>query len=119
MHAPCDSVPCSWNGSEFALFYRSSPYTPYPIAIDSPVALDPSVNRKIPVLQPAAQTARMDAFTAKMKADGLNEAAIAAFAHNYDQLVKGVTGLVPESDIEAVKVRSKPFGGPTQRVHSP
>lgn len=45
----------------------------------------------------------MEAFVAKMQADGLSEAAIAAFRHNYDQLVKGVTGLVPESDISAVE----------------
>jgi UTP--glucose-1-phosphate uridylyltransferase len=46
----------------------------------------------------------MDAFEAKMKADGLNEAAIAAFRHNYEQLLAGETGLVPESEIEPVTV---------------
>jgi len=42
-------------------------------------------------------------FEEKMKAEGLSQAAIGAFKHNYDQLVKGVTGLVPEGDIESVK----------------
>lgn len=37
-----------------------------------------------------------------MKAQGLSEAAIAAFKSNYDQLAAGVTGLVPESEIEPV-----------------
>ncbi|KAF6255969.1 UDP-glucose pyrophosphorylase [Scenedesmus sp. NREL 46B-D3] len=39
-------------------------------------------------------------FVEKMKAANLSEAAIAAFKQNYDQLVAGVTGLVPEADIE-------------------
>ena len=33
-------------------------------------------------------------FEEKMKAEGLSEAAIDAFRHNYEQLVAGVTGLV-------------------------
>lgn len=33
-------------------------------------------------------------FQEKMKAEGLSEAAIDAFRHNYEQLVAGVTGLV-------------------------
>lgn len=41
-------------------------------------------------------------FEAKMKSAGLSEAAIAAFKQNYDQLVAGVTGLVPEADIDPV-----------------
>lgn len=36
-----------------------------------------------------------------MKASGLSEAAIAAFKKNYDQLVAGVTGMVPESEIDS------------------
>ena len=37
-------------------------------------------------------------FEEKMKAEGLSQAAIGAFKHNYDQLVKGVTGLVGSTD---------------------
>ena len=37
-----------------------------------------------------------------MKAQGLSAAAIAAFRRNYEQLVAGVTGLVPEAEISAV-----------------
>lgn len=33
-------------------------------------------------------------FEEKMKAEGLSDAAIDAFRHNYEQLVAGVTGLV-------------------------
>lgn len=47
----------------------------------------------------------MEAFEAKMKADGLNDAAIAAFKHNYEQLVAGADGIVPESSIEPVQAR--------------
>ena len=46
----------------------------------------------------------MDKFEEKMRADGLNEAAIAAFRHNYEQLVAGVDGIVPEGSIEAIEV---------------
>ena len=48
----------------------------------------------------------MDKVTEKMKGDGLNPAAIAAFKHNYEQLVAGNDGIVAESDIEAISVRS-------------
>ena len=34
------------------------------------------------------------AFEEKMRAEGLSDAAIDAFRHNYEQLVAGVTGLV-------------------------
>lgn len=37
-----------------------------------------------------------------MRAKGLSDAAIAAFKRNFDQLVAGVTGMVPEADITAV-----------------
>jgi UTP--glucose-1-phosphate uridylyltransferase/phosphoglucomutase len=47
----------------------------------------------------------MEAFEQKMKADGCNDAAIAAFKHNYDQLVAGADGMVPESTISPVTVR--------------
>jgi UTP--glucose-1-phosphate uridylyltransferase len=46
----------------------------------------------------------MDKYDAKMKGDGLSEAAIAAFRHNYEQLVAGNDGIVPESSIEAIEV---------------
>ncbi|GAX83425.1 hypothetical protein CEUSTIGMA_g10850.t1 [Chlamydomonas eustigma] len=44
---------------------------------------------------------KFEAFETKMKAHGLSDAAISAFKSNYDQLVAGVTGLVPESEISA------------------
>ena len=37
-----------------------------------------------------------------MRSQGLSQAAIAAFKSNYDQLVAGVTGLVPEGSITPV-----------------
>lgn len=48
----------------------------------------------------------MDKFEEKMRSDGLNEAAIAAFRHNYEQLIAGVDGIVPEASIEAIEVRT-------------
>uniref|UniRef100_A0A7R9V765 UTP--glucose-1-phosphate uridylyltransferase n=1 Tax=Chlamydomonas euryale TaxID=1486919 RepID=A0A7R9V765_9CHLO len=42
------------------------------------------------------------AFEEKMRAKGLGDAAVCAFKRNYDQLVAGATGLVPEADIEPV-----------------
>jgi hypothetical protein len=47
----------------------------------------------------------MDAFEVKMKGDGMNDAAIASFRHNYEQLVAGEDGIVPEDTIEPVEVR--------------
>jgi UTP--glucose-1-phosphate uridylyltransferase len=47
----------------------------------------------------------MDKFEDKMRSDGLNDAAVAAFKHNYEQLVAGVDGIVPEGSIEAIEVR--------------
>ncbi|RMZ53938.1 hypothetical protein APUTEX25_004963, partial [Auxenochlorella protothecoides] len=41
-------------------------------------------------------------FEKKMEQKGSSQAAIGAFKHNYEQLVAGVTGLLPESDIESV-----------------
>lgn len=41
-------------------------------------------------------------FEEKMRKEGLSEAAIDAFRHNYEQLVAGVTGLVAEDEIEAI-----------------
>ena len=37
-----------------------------------------------------------------MQADGMSDAAIASFRYNYEQLVQGVTGLLPESEIQPV-----------------
>ena len=54
----------------------------------------------------------MEKFEAKMKGDGLNAAAIAAFKHNYEQLVAGNDGIVAESDIEAISVRPPPSQDP-------
>lgn len=42
------------------------------------------------------------AYDAKMRAAGLNEAAIAAFKYNYGVLVSGVSTMIPESAISAV-----------------
>lgn len=42
-------------------------------------------------------------FEKKMKAAGLSTVAIDSFKHNYEQLVAGVTGLVPESSIDPVE----------------
>jgi len=53
----------------------------------------------------------MDAFEAKMKADQCSDAAIAAFRHNYEQLVQGVTGMIDESEIDAVQARGAAWGG--------
>ncbi|KAK9829520.1 hypothetical protein WJX72_006308 [[Myrmecia] bisecta] len=48
-------------------------------------------------------TAIMDKIEKKMRAEGLSDAAIDAFRQNYEQLVAGVTGLVPEDEIEDIK----------------
>jgi UDP-N-acetylglucosamine pyrophosphorylase len=42
------------------------------------------------------------AFQSKMKQAGLSEAAIEAFRHNYETLVSGQTGMIPESNIQPV-----------------
>ncbi|CAL8468524.1 g8064 [Coccomyxa elongata] len=59
----------------------------------------------------------MEKFEQKMKAEGLSQAAIDAFRLNYEQLVAGVTGLVPEKEIEAIEdlprladLKSNPVG---------
>ena len=41
-------------------------------------------------------------FAAKMRRAGLSEAAIRAFQHNYEELVAGQTGLIPENSIRPV-----------------
>lgn len=38
-------------------------------------------------------------FEEKMKAQGLGEAAIAAFKNSYESLVSGASGMIPEADI--------------------
>eukprot|EP00890_Picochlorum_soloecismus_P003748 jgi/Picsp_1/4374/NSC_01880-R1_utp--glucose-1-phosphate uridylyltransferase len=43
-----------------------------------------------------------DKFEAKMKLADLSGAAMDAFKHNYDQLIAGATGLVPEDSIDAI-----------------
>lgn len=45
----------------------------------------------------------MDQFETKMKASGLNEAAIGAFRQNYQALSEGVTGMISESMIDPVE----------------
>ena len=47
------------------------------------------------------------AYETKMKAEGLNEAAIAAFKHNFGVLVSGQSTLIPESAIGPVKASVK------------
>lgn len=42
-------------------------------------------------------------FEAKMRAEGLSDAAIAAFRHSYAALVSGATGLIAEADISPVE----------------
>lgn len=41
-------------------------------------------------------------FLSKMKAEGLSDAAIAAFAHSYQELLKGSSGSIPETTIAGV-----------------
>ena len=42
-------------------------------------------------------------FETKMRAEGVSKESIAAFRHNYSTLVKGNTGLIPESAIQPVE----------------
>jgi hypothetical protein len=42
-------------------------------------------------------------FASKMKAEGLSDAAIAAFEYSYNELVSGNTGMIQESDIVPVE----------------
>lgn len=46
---------------------------------------------------------RFAPFLAKMKAENLSDAAIAAFCHSYLELVGGASGMIKESDISAVQ----------------
>jgi UTP--glucose-1-phosphate uridylyltransferase len=45
----------------------------------------------------------LGASTEKMRREGLPDAAIDTFAHYYEQLVEGETGMLPESEIEPVE----------------
>lgn len=45
---------------------------------------------------------KCEVFINKMRAEGLSEAAISAFAHSYADLTSGATGMIPESTITAV-----------------
>ncbi|KAG1675771.1 hypothetical protein FOA52_012427 [Chlamydomonas sp. UWO 241] len=49
-----------------------------------------------------SQTNSWPSFESKMREQGCSDAAVSAFKRNYNQLVAGVTGLVPEADIDAV-----------------
>jgi hypothetical protein len=43
-----------------------------------------------------------EAFATKMRAEGLSDAAVAAFLHSYAELVSGSGGMIAEKDIEGV-----------------
>jgi UDP-N-acetylglucosamine pyrophosphorylase len=47
--------------------------------------------------------AGFESFDKRMREAGLSGAAIAAFRHNYDKLVAGHTGMIPETGIEPVR----------------
>lgn len=53
-----------------------------------------------------------------MRAKGLSDAAIAAFKRNFDQLVAGVTGMVPEADITAVAELPDLLSMPQAEAHA-
>jgi len=42
-------------------------------------------------------------FAARMRAEGLPDLALDAFAHNYAKLARGETGLIPEADLQPVE----------------
>eukprot|EP01031_Cornospumella_fuschlensis_P045591 gene45591-55798_t len=42
-------------------------------------------------------------FESKMRAEGLSDAAIAAFKHSYAELLSGSSGMILESDIQPVE----------------
>ncbi|EFN56330.1 hypothetical protein CHLNCDRAFT_144780, partial [Chlorella variabilis] len=50
-----------------------------------------------------AEVVPWELFKTKMDKAGLSEAAQGAFKLNYEQLVRGVTGLVPDRDIDSVQ----------------
>ncbi len=49
-----------------------------------------------------ATTEAREAVERKLEAEGLSDAAVKAFLHNYGKLTGGESGLIPEGDIEAV-----------------
>ncbi len=50
----------------------------------------------------SAPTDRFAPFAARMRAAGLPEIAVKTFAHYYDELVAGATGMIPEASIEPI-----------------
>lgn len=54
----------------------------------------PLLLRPPPASSPLPRTQDFEPFRAKMAAEGLSEAAIGAFKHNYEQMAAGVTGMV-------------------------
>jgi UTP--glucose-1-phosphate uridylyltransferase len=50
----------------------------------------------------SSPTEHFHLFADRMRAEGLPEVAIATFAHYYDQLVSGATGMMPEASIEPI-----------------
>jgi len=59
--------------------------------------------QKRPKTDGAAMTTHWPAFESKMKAEGLNDAAVAAFKYNLGVLLSGVSTMIPESDIGPVE----------------
>ncbi len=59
----------------------------------------------------------LQASVEKMRAEGVGEAAIATFAHYYEQLREGASGMLPESDIEPIedppRLEDLPAGDPS------
>ncbi len=54
-------------------------------------------------VKPSRNTAHLDAFKAKMKAEALPDVVIDAFAYYYQKVVDGETGLLSDRDISAVE----------------
>jgi UDP-N-acetylglucosamine pyrophosphorylase len=52
---------------------------------------------------PTTEASFFQEFAAKMRGAGLSEAPIRAFRHNYENLVAGQTGMIPEDTIEPVQ----------------
>ncbi|KAI3426193.1 hypothetical protein D9Q98_008570 [Chlorella vulgaris] len=52
---------------------------------------------------PATETIPWELFQAKMDKAKLSKAAQGSFQHNFEQLVRGVTGLLPDSEIDPVQ----------------
>ena len=58
----------------------------------------------------------------KMRAEGVGDAAIDTFAHYYERLREGASGMLPEADIEPVEdlptLDDLPEGDPGDRRHA-